>query len=323
MTGGSFYKQTFMKGQTFTMGKMKRFTSIVAIFLLLLLFVTPLPDHTQAATTMKINLKNNQTFYMLPGTEHLDYKVTASGNVSGDMTCSSSNLTVANIDNMGNLSINDAGSTNITVAAGSHKITRTIYVLKRSDWTKALAIKNYTKIPVKNNVCSIKIKNEMDFPLKTVLHYHLIADSGSTVQTDLKTTDIYLPASKSMTFKMMIPDGMTMVGIDSADFEYQQYGLKSIAAKKIVIRENISKKDNQAKIITESIINKNKNGAILPYHLYLYDKNNQLLSVEYHSISISGKQRTELNYIYTSKDKHQDSYVAKVTYKFETPIPFF
>lgn len=305
------------------MGKTRRLTNVFISLLLLLFLVTLLPIHTQAANTLNINLKNNQTFYLLPGTERLDYKVTVSGNASGDMTCSSSNLTVADIDNMGNLSINDAGSTKITVSIGGHTVSRTISVLRRSDWTKALAIKNYTKIPVKNNVCHINIKNEMNFPVKTVLHYHLIADSGSTVQADLKTTEIYLSAGKTLNFQMMVPDGITMIGIDSADFTYKQFGLKSINAKKVTIKETISKKDQKTKIITESIVNKNKNGVILPYHLYLYDKNNHLLSVEYHFISVSGKQHTELNYIYTSKDKLQDSYVAKVTYKFEAPIPFF
>lgn len=305
------------------MGKTRRLTNAFIALLLLLFLVTLLPIHTQAANTLNINLKNNQTFYLLPGTDRLDYKVTVSGNASGDMTCSSSNLTVADIDNMGNLSINDAGSTKITVSIGGHTVSRTISVLRRSDWTKALAIKNYTKIPVKNNVCRINIKNEMNFPVKTVLHYHLIADSGSTVQSDLKTTEIYLSAGKALNFQMMVPDGITMIGIDSADFTYKQFGLKSINAKKVTIKETISKKDQKTKIITESIVNKNKNGVILPYHLYLYDKNNHLLSVEYHFISVSGKQHTELNYIYTSKDKLQASYVAKVTYKFETPIPFF
>lgn len=305
------------------MGKTRRLTNVFIPLLLLLFLVTLLPIHTQAANTLNMNLKNNQTFYLLPGTERLDYKVTVSGNVSGDMTCSSSNLTVADIDNMGNLSINDAGSTKITVSIGDRTVSRTICVLRRSDWTKALAIKNHTKIPVKNNVCRINIKNEMNFPVKTVLHYHLIADSGSTVQFDLKTTEIYLSAGKALNFQMMVPDGITMIGIDSADFTYKQFGLKSISAKKVTIKETISKKDKKTKIITESIVNKNKNGVILPYHLYLYDKNNHLLSVEYHFISVSGKQHTELNYIYTSKDKLQDSYVAKVTYKFEAPIPFF
>lgn len=93
------------------MGKTRRLTNAFIALLLLLFLVTLLPIHTQAANTLNINLKNNQTFYLLPGTDRLDYKVTVSGNASGDMTCSSSNLTVADIDNMGNLSINDAGST--------------------------------------------------------------------------------------------------------------------------------------------------------------------------------------------------------------------
>lgn len=291
--------------------------------LLAALFLTALPMPARAAEKLTVNLKNNQIFYLLPGTDRLDYKVTVSGDAVGDMTCSSSNLNVANIDNMGNLSINDAGSTTITVSVGSKKITRTIQVLRRSDWTRALSIKNRTKLAVKNNVCTIKIKNEMDFPLKTVLHYNTIAESGSTIQFDQKTQQIYLPARKSLSYKFMLPEGITMISVENADFVYQQYGLKSISAKKVSIKESTSKKDSKTKIITESITNKNKNGVILPYHLYLYDKDNQLISVEYRALSLAGKQKETLSYAYTTKDKFQDRYIAKVKYKFETPIPFF
>lgn len=305
------------------MGTYTRKRACIIHVLLLALFLTALPIPSHAAAKLTINLQNNQTFYLLPGTDRLDYKVTVSGDAVGDMTCSSSNLTVANIDNMGNLSINDAGSAKITVAVGSKKITRTIQVLRRSDWTRALSIKNRTKLTVKDNVCTVKIKNEMDFPLKTVLHYDTIADSGSTILTDQKTQDIYLPAGGSLSYKFMLPDGITAIRVTNADFVYQQYGLKSISAKKVTVKESTAKKDSKTKILTESISNKNKNGIILPYHLYLYDKNNKLISVEYRSLKLAGKQKESLSYTYTIKDSLQDSYVAKVKYKFETPIPFF
>ncbi len=305
------------------MGTHTRRRACVTYLLLLALFLTLTPVHAQAASKLTCNLKENQIFYLLPGTDRLDYKVTVKGDAVGDMTCSSSNLSVANIDNMGNLSINDAGSTKITITVGSKKLTRTIQVLRRSDWTRALSIKNRTKLSVKNNVCTIKIKNEMDFPLKTVLHYDTIADSGSTILTDQKTQDIYLPAGGSLSYKFMVSDGITVIRVTNADFVYQQYGLKSINAKKVTVKESTAKKDSKTKILTESISNKNKNGIILPYHLYLYDKNNKLISVEYRAIKLAGKQKDTLSYTYTTKDKFQESYVAKVKYKFETPLPFF
>lgn len=306
------------------MGKNFKTTHFVAFFLLLVLLATSVPYQAQAATALNINLKNNQTFYLLPGTDKLSYKVTVSSkNISGDQTCSSSNLTVADIDSMGNMTINDAGSTKITVSVGSKKVTRTIKVLRRTDWTRVVSIKNRTKLAVKNNVCSMTLSNQMDFPIKTTLHYSTIADSGSTISADVKTCDIYLPASRSLAFKMMVPDGIKLVSVNDADFVYDQFGLKSIDTKKVTVKEKTAKKDKTTKTVNETITNKNKNGVIQPYHLYLYDQNKKLISVEYHFISVAGKQKTTINYTYTTKDKYLDSYVAKVKYKFETPIPHF
>lgn len=306
------------------MGKINKSIRLFSLCLMLLLFLAAIPCQVQAADTLNINLKNNQTFFLLPGTDKLSYKVSAiSENISGDQVCSSSNLNVADIDNMGNMTINDAGSTKITVSVGSKKVTRTINVLRRTDWTRVVEIKNRTKLAVKNNVCSMKLSNQMDFPIRVMLHYSMIADSGSTISPDIKTSDIYLPASKSMTFKMMVPDGITMISVNDADFIYDQFGLKSIDVKKVNIKESTAKKDKSTKVITETITNKNKNGVILPYHLYLYDQNNKLISVEYRFISVAGRQKTNVNYTYTSKDKYRDSYVANVKYKFETPVPFF
>lgn len=306
------------------MGKTKKITHTFALFLLLALFVTAIPCQAYATSTLNINLKNNQTFYLLPGTDKLSYKVSVtSKNISGDQTCSSSNLSVADIDDMGTMTINDAGSTKITVALGSKKVTRTINVLRRTDWTKVISIKNRTKLAVKNNVCSMTLSNKMDFPIKLTLHYSTIADSGSTITPDVKTSEIYLPANKSLNYKMMVPDGITMVSVNNADFVYDQFGLEKINTKKISVKESTSKKDKVTKVITETITNKNKNGLILPYHIYLYDQNNQLISVEYRFIGVAGKQKTTLDYTFTSKDKYLDSYVAKVKYKFETPVPFF
>ncbi len=305
------------------MKRTNHFMRALAVLLMLVVTLTCLPVQTEAATKLNINLKNNQIFYMLPGTDQLTYKVTATGNIVGAMRCSSNNLPVASIDDFGNLSLKDAGSAKITVSFGAKSLTRTITVLKRTDWTKVISIKNQNKIPVKENVCTINIKNEMDFPIKTTLQYHLIADSGSTVSYNQKTTEIVLPAKGSLNYKMVTPDQITYVAVDDASFSYQQFGLKSINAKKLKITESTKKNDSKTKVITESIVNKNKNGLILPYHLYLYDKNGKLLDVEYHTISVSGKQKTSLSYTCTTKDKMQDSYVAKVQYKFEKPIPFF
>lgn len=306
------------------MEKIIKLTRTFTFFLFLVFFMAAIPYQTQAASTLNINLKNNQTFYLLPGTDKLNYKVTVtSKNISGNQICTSSNLSVADIDDMGNMTINDAGSTKITVSLGNKKVTRTINVLRRTDWTKVIAIKNRTKLAVKNNMCSMTISNQMDFPIKTTLHYSTIADSGSTITPDVKTSDIYLPAGKSLNYKMMVPDGITMVSINGADFVYNQFGLEKIDTKKISIKESTSKKDANTKTITETITNKNKNGLILPYHIYLYDQNNQLISVEYRFAGIAGKQKTTIDYIYTTKEKYLDSYVAKVKYKFETPVPFF
>lgn len=306
------------------MGKSNIIKRALSLLFIFVLFATAIPCQTQAASTLNINLKNNQTFYLLPGTDKLNYKVAVtSNNISGNQTCASSNLSVADIDDMGNMAINDAGSTKITVALGAKKVSRTINVFRRTDWTKVIAIKNRTKLAVKNNICSMTISNQMDFPIKTTLHYSTIADSGSTITPDAKTSDIYLPAGKSLNYKMMVPDGITMVSVNNADFVYNQFGLEKIDPKKISIKESTSKKDKNTKIIAETITNKNKNGLILPYHIYLYDQNNQLISVEYRFASIAGKQKTTVDYIYTTKDKYLDSYVAKVKYKFETPVPFF
>ena len=306
------------------MGKRTKFARVSALVLLLALLVTALPCQLQAADAFKINLKNNQTFYLLPGTDILRYKVTVNAaGLLGDQTCSSSNLSVADIDNMGNMTVNDAGSTTITVSVGSKKVTRTIRALRYTDWTQIVSVKNRAKLSVKNQVCSMKLTNKMNFPLKLKLHYNTIADSGSIINADQKTSDIYLPASKSLTYKMMAPEGITMISVTDAELTYDQFGLKSIDAKKVTMKESIAKKDAQTRVVTEAITNKNKNGVILPYHLYLYDKDNHLISVEYHFIGVSGKQKTSLSYTYKLKDKYLDSYIAKVKYKFETPIPFF
>lgn len=295
-----------------------------AFFLLLTFLICAAPCYSQAADNLNISLKNNQTFYLLPGTDKLSYKVkVTTANISGDQTYSSSNLSVADIDNMGNMTINDAGSTKITVSVGNKKVTKTINVLRRTDWTRVVSIKNRTKLAVKNNVCSMTLSNHMDFPIRMTLHYSTLADSGSTISPDVKTSEIYLPASKSLTFKMMVPDGITMISVNDADFAYDQFGLKSIDTKKVTVKESTTKKSKNTKIINEIITNKNKNGVIQPYHLYLYDQNNKLISVEYRFISVAGKQKTTINYTYTSEDKYLDSYVAKVKYKFETPVPFF
>ena len=303
----------------------KKTSQLISLVLLLALFISVFPQNAQAAESLDINLKNNQTFYLLPGTEKLNFKVkVTASNITGDQTCSSSNLSVADIDNMGNMVINDAGSTNITVTVGDKKVTRTIKVLRRTDWTRVITVKNKEKLVAKNQVCSIKLTNQMDFPVKTVLHYNTIADSGSTISSDVKTSDIYLPAGKSITYKMMVPDGITMISVTGADFIYDQFGLKKIDSKKVVIKESILPGNaKNSKVITEKITNKNKVGIVQPYHLYLYDQKGNLISVEYKFIKVAAKQKTNVSYTYTTKDKYLDSYVAKVKYKFETPLPFF
>lgn len=298
---------------------------LLAITLIIAL-INSYPLSTDAAAKLSINLDNNQTFYILPGATTINYDVKIlSGGTLGDVTCSSSNLDVATIDDMGKMILKDAGSTKITVKSGKKSISKTINVLVRSDWSKVVSIKNASKLSVKNQVCTLKMTNHMDFPVRMTYFYNNYTESGSLLRSNVASTVIYLPANGSLDYQIMMPEDIAYVSIDHATYEYAQYNFSKINVKKISIKQSTEtdRSNKTVKYKVATIKNSNKSTVIVPYHLYLYDQNKQLISVEYRYLTIAGKQTLSLREVYQTKDSHADRFTAKVTYKFETPIPFF
>ncbi len=296
----------------------------VATLIIALIHVYPLS--TDAAAKLSINLDNNQTFYILPGATTITYDVKIlSGGTLGDVTCSSSNLDVATIDDMGKMILKDAGSTKITVKSGKKSISRTINVLVRSDWAKVVSVKNASKLSVKNQVCALQMTNHMDFSVRMTYFYHAYTESGSLLRSNVASAVIYLPADGSLDYQVMMPEDTAYVSIDHATYEYAQYNSSKINGKKISIKQSTEtdRSNKTVKYKVATIKNKNKSSVIVPYHLYLYDQNKQLISVEYRYLTVAGKQTLSLREVYQTKDPHADRFTAKVTYKFETPIPFF
>lgn len=284
------------------------------------------PSSTNAATSLSINLNNNQTFYILPGTTTITYDVKIlSGGTLGDVSCSSSNLNVATIDDMGKMILKDAGSTRITVKSGNKTISRMIHVLVRSDWAKVVSIKNAQKLSIKNQICTLKLINQMDFPIKMTYFYNTYTESGSLLHANITSSPVYLPANGSLSYQVMMSEDVKYISIDHATYEYSQYNYPKINTKKISIKQS-TETDHSNKTVKYSVAtikNNNKSTVIIPYHLYLYDQNKQLISVEYKYLSLAGKQKLTLREVYQTKDPLADRFTAKVTYKFETPIPFF
>lgn len=305
---------------------LNRLTSFTLVCLLTIAYIFSSTSNVAAATKLNINLSNNQTFFILPGTSSVTYDVQiTSGGQLGDMTCSSSNLEVATIDNMGKMIIKDAGSTKIKVTSGKKSVTRTIKVLVRSDWSKVVSVKSPSKLTVKDHVCTVKLTNHMDFPVKMVYNYNTYTDAGALIQTNACSSPIYLPANSSFTYKVMMSENVSFVTIDGATYEYDQYGCKKIDTKKVTIKETIDtdSKNKAIKYKIETLKNANKNQVILPYHVYLYDQNGKLISVEYKYIPLAGKQKKTLREVYQTKDPHAERFTAKVVYKFGKPIPYF
>ena len=297
--------------------------AVCMIFNLAVVFHT---ENADAATKLAINLTNNQTFYFLPGTTDLNYqvKITAGG-ATGSMKCTSSNTLVATIDDFGNLHLTDAGSTKITVKSGSKKVTKTINVLNRSDWTKALTINNYNKIVAQNNVLTVKLKNNMDFPIEIQYAYDVYDDNGALRKSDEKSEVILLGANKSLTYKTMVPNECAFIKINGCSFVYDQFGYQKINEKNVTMKES-TKKDKNDKTIRYKVVtlkNKNKYKVRYPYHLYIYDNNNQLVRVEYRIAMIPAKTTIELEQMYFSSRQFEKVYDAKVKYVFDKMIPNF
>ena len=303
---------------------------VLSIALIILLTIGVIWDYNQlnvsAASKLNINLSNNQTFFILPGTSSITYDVRIiSGGELGNMTCSSSNLEVASIDNMGKMILKDAGSTKIRVSSGNKSVTKSIIVLLRSDWSKVVSIKNPSKIGIKDHVCSVTLTNHMDFPVKMIYNYNTYTNEGSLLRTNIDSSPIYLPANYSFTYSVMMPEDVSFVSINHATYAYDQYGYAKINEKKVTAKESTETDSNNktVKYKVATITNSNKNQAIIPYHIFRYDQKGQLISVEYKNMPIAGKQTLVLREVYQTKNKHAERYTAKIVYQFGKPTPYF
>lgn len=280
------------------------------------------PICTQAASTLKINLTNNQTFYILPGNESVTYqvKITAGAGLGDQATYTSDNIVIAPIDSYGNLILKDAGSAKITVNANGMRVSRTIKIINRSDWTKAAPVKNHEKLTVKNQTGTFQITNQMDFPLRVTYTYNTFNSSNATLQTEQKTAGIHLPPNTTVTYKQYFADNVKYVSITDAAFQYDQFGWKKTDAKKVTISQKTSASKN-IKTIKATVTNKNKNTVIVPYQTYVYDKNGKLSSIDYAYMTLNGNQKKSIKNSYFYKKTTLDEYVSKVTYKFLPALP--
>lgn len=275
------------------------------------------------AATLAINLKNNQTFYLLPGNEKVEYqvKITSGAQLGNDATYLSDNVAIAAIDSFGVLTIKDAGTAKITVATGGKKVERTIKILNRTDWTKVVSIKNYEKLTAKKNMCAIKMTNAMDFPVKMAFTYSTFSASNNRLSENVKSKTIYVAAKDTMTYKMYFDDSVKYISISDAVFEYNQFGCKTIATKNITVKEKLSTKKNIT-TIKETITNNNKNKVIVPYMAFVYDKNGKLERIEYTAMVVNGRDKATVKNTYY-KTSTLNEYNSKITYQFLTPMPLF
>lgn len=289
---------------------------------LFLAVVAICPIHAHAASTLKINLTNNQTFYILPGSDTVKYqvKITAGAGLGDQATFTSDNILVAPIDSYGKLILKDAGSAKITVNANGMSVSRTIKIINRTDWTKAAPVKNYEKLTVKNQTGTFQITNQMDFPLRVTYTYNTYNSSNATLQIDQKTASIHLPANTTATYKQYFADNVKYVSVTGATFQYDQFGWKRINAKKVTISQKTSTSKN-IKTIKATVTNKNKNSVIVPYQTYVCDKNGKLSSIDYAYMTLNGNQKKSIKNSYFYKKTTLDEYVSKVTYKFLPALP--
>lgn len=277
-----------------------------------------------AASKLKINLKDNQSFYILPSLQDatFDVDVLAGGNPA-NTTCTSSNQSVASIDNNGLITFHEGGSTKITVTCDGQQISKNITVMNRTDWTKVITITNQSKISVKNNVATLKVKNLMNFPLKVTLTYNTYDKYGAVISEGIEHAPLYLAKNGNLTMKEMYADNVSYIGIVDAKFDYKEYTSGTISAKNITIKESIKSDPStkKAKRLVETVTNKNKKTIILPYQIYLYDQNNKLMSISYDQLIVTKNQKKSASSSYFVKKPELPQYVTKVVYKFQAAVP--
>lgn len=309
-----------------SIGKRLLSVTLAIIFFLSTSIITN-STNLSAATKLNINLSNNQTFYILPGSDTVEYKVkiTAGGNLGNNITYTSNNIAIAAIDNLGTLTLKDAGTAKITVSTETASITRTIKILVRSDWTRTASVQNADRITVKKNICTMKITNHMDFPLKMTYRYSTFSASNNTLQSDVESKPVYLPANTTISYHTYMDDDVKYVSIDDATFKYDQFGWDNINPKKITVKETIlvSKKDKKVKVIKETLTNKNKKAAIIPYEAYVYDQDGKLARIDYTIITLPGGKKTSVQNTFFFKKPTLNEYTSKVKYKFLPSMPAF
>ena len=297
----------------------------ITLGLLLGLTITSIPGaHLQAATKLTLNLKENQSFYILPSAHDVtfDVDVTAGGN-SDNMICTSTNQSVASIDNNGLITFHEGGTTKITVDCDGKKASRNITVMNRTDWTKVITVTNRSKIAVKNNVATLKVKNLMSFPLKVTLRYNTYDKYGAVLSEGIEHAPLYLAKNGNLTMKEMFADNVSYIGIVDAKFDYKEYTSGTISAKNITIKESVKNDSStkKAKRLVETVTNKNKKTIILPYQIYLYDQNNKLMSISYDQLIVTKNQKKTVSSSYFIKKPELEQYVTKVVYKFQDADP--
>lgn len=301
----------------------KKLLSVMMCMLLVFFGVCSLSNTSVKAAALNINLKKNQMFYILPGSEQVEYqvKITSGAQLGNQATFFSDNVTVAAIDSFGMLTIKEAGSAKISVTTGGHTVSRKITVLNRTDWTKVVDIKGYRKITTKKNICSVKMTNAMDFPVRMVFTYNTYSAYNNQLASDVRSKEIYVAAKDTMTYQMYVEDDIKYISITDAKYDYNQYGYKSISTKNVSVKEKKTTKKNAVNI-KETVTNNNKYKIIQPYLAYVYDKNGKLERIEYTPMIVDGKDKlTVMNTYY--KISTMNEYNSKITYKFLTPMPLF
>lgn len=303
---------------------------LVKVAVCCILIVTTMLNMTtlqgNAATKLKLNWSDNQLFYMLP-TNYKDVTfqtVLKAGGDPTDLTCMSDNFSVATIDNHGLITFHDGGSANITVTSQGKTIKQKIQVLNRKDWTKVVSVSNQSKISAKNNLCTITLKNLMDFPIKMSFKYDTYNKYNTLIESDLPNEAVYLAANATVTYKKIVPENVSYIAVTDATFEYNQYGSKKINTKSVVVKESdvVSKTSKNVRVKKESITNKNSSTVIMPYQVFFYDKDNKLRSISYGYEVVPAKKTASVKFTYSPKGK-SDTIVKKVVFKFHTPMPIF